>query len=220
MKNYDTESTTLFLRTFTAAWQKCIDDYESRRINSEHCLQASLYRHLANALPEKFIVYAEVPVKMSESSQTATTKETSKIDLLICEERAIIAAIELKFTPRGAPIEPKIKKDLTSLAYISNRRDLKERCEIEIPRFHSKEDETLKLEILSQRKLIFAAFCTKESQSMKQNTFWQHHKPENGYWGQHDSYPTNICVAMAYTQNNGTATADFFGPGFQRVLKD
>ena len=217
MQHYDTESTRLVLSVFMAAWQKCIDDYVERKINSEHCLQASLYRHLANALPKRYAIYAEAVVKLSEATKAAEAKDVAKVDLLICEEQVVVAAIEIKFTPRKAPKVPDVKKDLSSLACISNRRNLNERCLIAMPRFHSEDEPTLTLEIRSQRKLIFASFCTKESTAMQRGSFWKSHRPESGYWEKCEAYPPNMCVAMAYTDDSGTACADFFGPGFDRI---
>jgi hypothetical protein len=218
MPHHDTESTTLVSLIFIAAWRKCIDDYIERRINSEHCLQASLYRHLTNALPKQYSVYTEAVIKLSEATKAAEAKNVAVVDLLICEERTVIAAVEIKFTPRKTPKVSAVKKDLTSLASISNRRNLHERCAIEMPRFHSRDAPTLTLDILSQRKLIFAAFCTEESAAMKPELFWNMHRPETGYWEGRSIYPKNICIAMAYTSDGGIANPHFFGPGFERII--
>lgn len=217
MKQYDTESTDQVLLIFKAAWLKSIEDYKKRKINSEHCLQASIYRHLVNEFPETYTVYAEAVVKLSEATKLSDEKTVAKIDLLICRNHDVVAAIEIKYIPRDKPKIKCVRKDLTSLSCISKRRDLGERCFIEIPRFRNEDSDVLALNVLSQRKLIFAAFCAEESTSMQPAAFWKAHRPQTGYWERHESYPKNLCVAIAYANKNGEARTNFFAPGFARI---
>lgn len=217
MTQYDTESTRQVLSVFKVAWLSSIEDYENRKINSEHCLQASLYRHMVNSLPEIYTVYVEAVVGLSDAIKEETGKRVAKIDFLVCQGDEVVVAIEIKYIPRGIPKVVDIRKDLASLSCISNRLRLSDRCFIEIPRFRSEDVAILILQVLSQRKLIFASFCSDDAPSMLAGNFWSEHRPRVGYWDRVASFPLNLCVAMAYTSADGKARPAFFGPGFDRM---
>ena len=217
MQLRDTPATTTALRAFQLAWQKVVDDYTQREINSEHCLQAALYRHLRNILPNSFKIYAEAVVRLSKNGKADTGKSNVVMDLLVCENITIVAAIELKYTPRTEPNAEKVKKDLTSLAHISNRKKLDDRVKIEMPRFRLSDGETLELNIATQRKLIFAAFCSDEGTSLSEANFLQNFRPDTGYWKNIKKLPPNLCVALARTADTGKASPIYYGPAFERI---
>lgn len=218
MTTKDTEDTSLVLQHFQEAWELSIDDYKCRKLNSEHCLQASVYRHLVNSLPNTFSVYTEAVVRLSENAQQPSQSKV-KIDLLICKGQEIIAAIEIKYTPRGQPKTKAIQKDLASLSHITKRRNRADRCSIEMNRFYTQDSHALSFKIPTQRKLIFAAVCASDSSSMSKQQFWKTHRPPSGYWSDKNNYPTHLCVAMAYTNSQGGANSSFFAPGFDRINK-
>ena len=219
MQQHDNESTRVVLSAFMLAWRRSIEDYQRRKINSEHCLQASLYRHLMNSLPECYTVYAEARITLSPNTVDVQEKKYAVIDLLVCQEDSVIAAVEIKYVPRKWPTKENVRKDLTSLAYISNRRNVDDRCSIDIQRFQSEDAEKLELKVTRYRKLIFAAFCLENSESLNPESFWANHCPNSGYWEGRNSEPPNLCVALAYTERNGNATPKFFGPGFDRMTE-
>ena len=217
MPTRDTASTSLVLFAFQLAWRKTIEDYERRQINSEQCMQASLYRHLKNCLPASFSVFSEAVIRLGENAVSETNKQKVVVDLLICENTSIVAGIEIKYAPRGEPDPEKIRKDLTSLSHITNRRRHADRVKIEMPRFRQIDADTLELEILLQRKLIFAAFCSSVAPTLCEDDFWTNFRPIHGYWKNTVTAPPNLCVALAQAADNGTALPRFFGPAFERI---
>ena len=220
MTTRDTPSTSLVLFAFQLAWRRTIEDYEQRQINAEHCLQASLYRHLKNSLPSAFSVFSEAVVRLGENAINETGKQKVVIDLLVCEHRTIVAAIEIKYTPRGEPNPDNVRKDLTSLSHITNRHRHADRVKIEMPRFRQTDNDTLELSILSQRKLIFAAYCSDDSKNLSiqsVNSFWSNFQPHQGYWKNTSTFPPNLCISLAAAGEDGTAKPVFFGPAFDRI---
>ncbi|HEX6960819.1 MAG TPA: hypothetical protein VF175_03055 [Lacipirellula sp.] len=94
------------------AWNACIDDdYCLRRINSEHGLQASFYKHLLAVLPKTRTVFVEPKIKGARVYP----------DIVICNTREVIGVIELKYQPR---VKPSLCKDLQSLCDLANRQGL------------------------------------------------------------------------------------------------
>lgn len=218
MSKRDTEETTIALRSFQSAWLKAIDDYASRDINSEHCLQSSLYRHLKNILPNEFHVYVEAVVRHGNEGEPK--KEKVVVDLIVCHKNVITLGIELKYIPRGKPESADIKKDISSLFHITAKKLHEDRVSIEMPRFLSADKLALELQIAPQRKLIFAAFCMKEAEDMWEKNFWKKlelDELDTGYWKRKNSFPPNFCVALAQTADNGKASPMFFGPAFDRL---
>jgi len=77
------------------AWTESIeDDYCSQRINSERSLQASFWAHLNNMLPKNRRLFIE-PVGASLIKLIP--------DIVVCNTRAVISVIELKYLPRAQP---------------------------------------------------------------------------------------------------------------------
>lgn len=219
MNTYDTASTSLVLHAFKAAWIRCTTDYIERRINSEHCLQSSLYRHLLNELSShpEYKVFVETVILLSETAKDESPKKKVIVDLLVCENSEIVAAIELKYTPRATPKSETVTKDLTSLSHITNRKEVKQRCEIKNKRYRNDDQDSVPLTILSARKIIFAAFCTEESSRLQEDEFWHTHRPKTGYWKDNAAIPPNLAIALSLTNNTGGANPVFFGRAFDRL---
>ncbi len=215
----DSSQSTVLLQAFDIAWRQSIKDYEGRLINSEHCLQAALYCHLRGCLPESYRVFVEAVVRLGETGKTETGKNKVVIDLVVEEHGWMVAGIELKFTPRGEPTKEDIRKDLTSLAFLTSRRATNDQVTLEMPRFHHSEAEALRLRILPQRKLIFAAFCLKESMLLGKSLFWEETRPVSGYWSEKKGIPTNFAVYLARTEGDGTASMDSYGLPLDRLAK-
>jgi hypothetical protein len=218
MSVIDTAVTEQVLRAFQSAWSKSIADYALRRLNAEHTLQSALYHHLRCELPADFNIYTEAVIRLSESAVEEAEKRKVVVDLLICDGTVIVAAIEIKFTPRGMPTIASLKKDVSSLSCISNRRNLEHRVSIEMPRFRSRDSDSLRLSILTHRKLIIAAyFDGREASALSSDSFWAEVKPDSGYWKDSAERPKNLGVALARTDDSGQATAHFFGGPFERL---
>ena len=217
MNNRYTQSTSFVLFTFQLAWRCVVEDYQNRQISSEQCLQSALYRHLKNSLPNAFSVFSEAVIHLSDNYVLENNKSKVVVDLLICEDSTIVAAEELKYTPRIEPNRANIRKDLTSLSHITNRRQHGDRVRIEMPRFRQTDGDSLKLQISKQRKLIFAAFCMQEATALCEGQFWKNFYPTTGYWSGASAVPPNLRVALAHTDNSGKAAPQFFGPAFERI---
>lgn len=101
-----------FLFAFRSAWEECKDDYHERRLNSEHTLQSALYFHLRRKLDSSYVLHTEMVVRLGGSDKNIKNK--SVIDLVVSRRQEIdgplevVAAIEVKFTPRGCPIKSSI----------------------------------------------------------------------------------------------------------------
>ena len=215
----DTPTTTEFLLAFQKAWLNSTKDYAALRINSEHTLQAALYHHLRLALPDGFSIFTEAVIRLPEQTANETGKQKVVVDLLVSHARQIVAAIELKYTPRGRPAESAVKKDLLSLSRVTNRRDTKDRVAIEMPRFRSEDADVLELSIAPQRKLVFAMYCKQEASEFDERKFWTWSKPDTGYWADAKLQPRNLGVALARADKKGSAECEYFGGPFDRLSK-
>lgn len=221
--------TTAFMKAFKTSWGLAIDDYMERRINGEHTLQASLYRHIWSQLScdsGDYRIFTEAAVKYVVPEGKGRSQ---KLDLLVVcglpGESLVVAAIELKFKPRGIVKKKEIQKDLHRLSMVSNRKDMKANLTIE--RFQPGEAETFK--IPADRKLIFAAFCNFEhaesAQLSKRDTFWKNNRPKSpefdGRWSEQkweEIFPPNLGVALAITNKKTRPDTSFFGRTFEKLL--
>jgi hypothetical protein len=216
----DAPESTAFVEAFSSAWEESIKDYVARRINSEHCLQASLYLHLRSLLPVGYRVFVEAVVRLGEAGSTDTGKSKVVVDLLIEHDGLVVGAVELKFTPRGEPTTDGVRKDLTSLAFLTSRRATEDRVRIEMPRFRHSEQGSLQLKILPQRKLVFAAFCSDESSLLRRQHLWQRACPQTGMWEGRPTHPKNLAVFLALTKGDGTALTEAYGPPLARLGRE
>lgn len=99
-----------------AAWEDCIaSDYCSQKINSERSLQASLWTHIYNHLPQNRRLFIEPSFRISSNGQTKRLVP----DIAICNSREVIAVVEIKYLPRG---KPKYTKDVETLDLLSRHR--------------------------------------------------------------------------------------------------
>jgi hypothetical protein len=215
-----------------------------RRINGEHTLQASLYRHMSDYLSSKsdaYRIFAEAKVQRRDADEPAgstpknKSKKISVVDLLVVyqpperKDSVIVGAIELKFNSRGLAKTDNIKKDLTTLSSIANRRDRGLQSELEMHRMLSEGNDVEKFRILPQKKLIYAAFC-KASHSalemrMNEKHFWNEHCPTEGRWKDRSRQPLHFGVALAKTKPVlagqmdclGQTEIQFFGGAFQKL---
>jgi hypothetical protein len=223
MKDLDNAITIEVIKAFQLAWNESIKDYTSRMINSEHTLQAAIYHHLRQSLRDGFQVFTEAVIYLPESVMNETGKSKVVIDLLVCHQQIIIAAIEIKYSPRSAPSVNSIKKDILSLSRITSRLRRDDRVSIEIPRFLSSGPETMSLSISPFRKLIFASYCKKDDKKFQnsifeKSNFWKKFRPDNGYWQKTGSMPKNLGVALALTdEETSSANSHFYGGPFDRL---
>lgn len=224
-EDYDSAVSDTVLRTFRAAWLATLDDYCNRRINSERCLQASLYRHLCNELSKienAYRVFVEavvlIPIQNDEGPDGQPKSKFKKvfIDTLICKGNSIVAAIEIKYVPRGNPKVSGIRKDLNSLSAIAKRKQIVDRIQIELPRYRSDVAKVLELNIHPTRKLILAAYC-KGTARLKKEGLWQNHRPDSGRWQSRKTVPPQLGAAFALTSKDGQVKPDFFYPAFDRL---
>ena len=102
-------------RHIVSAWHKTIEAaYSERLVNSERSLQ---HYFCANLIAE----FAEAKVSRSLFVEPCfscpTTGQRRSPDIIVCHTKQIIAAIELKFLPRGRPATV---KDLDTLEWLAS----------------------------------------------------------------------------------------------------
>lgn len=222
--NLDTTETTEFLEKLKAAWQASLKDYEGRRINGEHALQASMYRHLCDRLPATYRVFTEAVIRLSDAGVTETSKKKVVVDILIEHDLKVIGAIEIKFTPRGSAPDKHIRKDLTSLAFLTNRRAGGDRVSIEMPRYCGTDADSITLSIHPQRKLIFATYCAAGAGYAQEEEFWsKDRRPVSGYWKERAAMPPNFGAIVVATsvdsEHRSQHQIKYFGAPFKRLLE-
>ena len=100
MSASDNAITSEVLRAFQSAWSDSTKDYAARLINSEHTLQAAVYHHLRCTLRHEFSVFTEAVIRLPDGIAEETKKGKVIVDLLVCHQAEIVAAIEIKYTPR------------------------------------------------------------------------------------------------------------------------
>ncbi len=106
----------LLQKQIIEAWNQCIaNDYNKCRINSERSLQASFWSYLVRVLPQNRRLFIEPSIQIQENNLVYTLVP----DLVICNTRAVIAVIELKYRPRTGPL---YSKDINSLSAIAKYR--------------------------------------------------------------------------------------------------
>lgn len=208
----DTAAERKALRAFKKAWEEALVDYAERRLNTEACLQSALYASLRRLLAPPFEIYVDAVVKMPKSDQPGA-KRKAEVDLLICHGDDIVAAIELKFAPRGKPSRQSVKKDVKSLTNLRNRRAKQEQVVIEMNRYRHEGLPVRTLSIARTRKLVFAVFCQEEAPAFQTGAFWTAFRLD----GQSVSSPPQFAVAVAGADKDGAATARFFGQPFDRL---
>lgn len=215
MNPLDSVTTTTALMAFKQAWQKSTADYAQRKLNSEHTLQASIYHHLRQELPDDFVVYTEAVVRLPESDLPGKKKVV--LDLLICHGTEIIAAVELKYKPRGIPVSDALRKDIKSLSLIRNRRSSADRVAIEMPRFRSTSSDEMTLTISPLRKLILGVYCQAELSPFEPGDWWRDVRPGEDFWSDDPNLPRNLGIAVAGCASDGTAQCSYQGGPFQRI---
>lgn len=96
--------------------------YQQQLINSERSLQAAMWHELRQqfkrANSSTFKIYVEPRILLSEKGRLQA--RTVIPDLVICNDRAVIAVIELKFSPRGAPSS---RKDFATFTRMAKQHD-------------------------------------------------------------------------------------------------
>ena len=203
-------------------------DYDLRRVNSEHTLQANLYHHLLRLLPPtgEYRVFTEVTMhaKRYESPSEGLRRV---IDLLVVHKSAgedlstVIAAIELKYIPRGVPGFESVQKDLESLELVSMRREDESRVKLPFERFQADEtDGKEEFKVAAQRKLIFACVFSgsdPRSSEFTEELFWTTFKLDSWRGRARSKLPDNLFVATGKTQAVGQSLSGFFGPPIDRL---
>jgi hypothetical protein len=228
--------TRAFINAFKAAWEISVTEYEFRRINGEHTLQASLYRHMSDRLDAKkgYRIFTEASVLRGDlKSEDKNKLVRSEIDILVVHQSSdntpsvVVGAVELKFKSRGAPTENEVRTDLTRLSSIANRRKKDLRSKLYMHRMLSEDKKPEEFLILPQKRLIFAAFCNSDHSAIEKrinpNHFWSAHKPKKGRWENQRHWPPHLGVALAKTKPvpegrkncEGLTVKEYFGGAFK-----
>ncbi|MCY4745674.1 hypothetical protein NYO99_11885 [Pelomonas sp. UHG3] len=97
--------------------------YEQQLINSERSLQAAMWHELRQRFEAEgkstFKIYVEPRIRLPKEGRLDS--RTIIPDLVVCNDRSVIAVIELKFSPKGAPGSA---KDFASFERMSIQHDL------------------------------------------------------------------------------------------------
>ena len=98
------------------SWHRAIsEDYSAQRINSERSLQASVWSRLNATL-------LSGTRRMFIEPSLVCNAEIRRPDIVICNTKAVIGIIELKYIPRGSP---KWAKDIDTFRWVlDNRNDI------------------------------------------------------------------------------------------------
>lgn len=106
-----------------AAFQGVLRLYQQQLINSERSLQAAMWHELRQQFKKQnastFKIYVEPRIRLPKKGRLEA--RTVIPDLVICNERSVIAVIELKFSPKGAPGS---RKDFATFSRMSLQHDL------------------------------------------------------------------------------------------------
>lgn len=153
---------------FIESWHDTLHDYAERRINSEKCLQASLYAGLRTRLKGDYRVFVEATIWPPEGSHQA-------IDLLICHNNDIVGAIELKYKPKTKIHRIGMHLDISKLLKLRNRRSTKSKTRVEMRRYvgGTRKDKEL-FTFAPGRRVIFGGYC--QSDKEVSDDFWRTHR--------------------------------------------
>jgi hypothetical protein len=106
----------LLQQQITKAWRQCIEeDYCIQRINSERSLQASFWSRLNLLLSKNRRMFIEPCLVIKTNTGTLRVYP----DLVICNTKAVIGIVELKYQPRA---KPNHIKDLATLSNVAQHR--------------------------------------------------------------------------------------------------
>lgn len=211
-------------QAFEKAWIACCDDYDDARINAEHTLQAALYFHLRSRLEsKKYVVLTELKGNLSDSQQTVSGKFKDVLDLVVARRISdkkgrrfeILAAIELKYSPRSVPSDEAIRKDLTRLSRVWRNRERDSRSDYEVVRFNG---HSTQVDVLNERVLIYGLVVADDKASKGlRDSFWSGKRvPKEGRWVI-VRHPPRLVIAHCLTSkdDNGNpkqSKFDFVGP--------
>lgn len=88
-----------------AAFQGVSHLYQEQLINSERSLQAAMWHELRQqfkrAKKSTFKIFVEPRIQLPSTGRLEP--RTVIPDLVVCNDRSVIAVVELKFSPKGAP---------------------------------------------------------------------------------------------------------------------
>lgn len=192
MADIDTPETGAALRAFQAAGASAVADYAQRRINSEQCLQAVLYAALRRELSDDCRVFSEAAIRLSDAALGFSNKRKVVTDLVVCRRDKLVLGIELKYLPRSEPSGETLAKDVMSLSHLTNRHGIAQRARIEMPRYRHADGDALEFQVLTQRKLMSAIFCSEDARRFSEKTFCADNRPKAGYWADREKMPMNL----------------------------
>ena len=221
----------LALADIRKAWRASCKDYDGRKLNSERCLQSSFYFHLRKLLDHRdstHTIFIEATVKLpsvAADEPSGTVEAKSKriaIDTLICKDREILVAIELKYAPRAIPSVKDMRKDIASLFHIRNHTAKERRVVIELVRHRATAaGDPMSLKISKDAKMLVGVFCSDAFAPFDAGNFWKAHRPSSGPWAKRRELPPRfgLCIAYAPEQTQqgkkrAKATPHFVGAPF------
>jgi len=144
-------------------WSEVGRDYIGGLINSESCFQAVLYKVLRDNLTDTTDtkVFVEPVIKYYDSGSPQY-----KPDLVICQNKKIIAIIELKFAPNW---NPKIKPDIDKLNILASQKSMADKYYV-ARKPNTGEWEEKEYEIMASSVFIIAVIGNYSSKSVNHNS--------------------------------------------------
>jgi hypothetical protein len=154
----------------------------------------------------KYIIYVEPPIYLPTDKKDEKRKY---IDIVVVSGEKIVFAIELKYTPRGAPVSKHVAADLDKLSFIKSRRHNYEKVAVTIKRYLGpNRGEEKKYGVASGCVVVFAVVAMLEKFPEQANDFWRIHNPffsEGSIWKGMRDFPKKrllVCVALTSRESN------------------
>lgn len=190
---------------FVEAWIATLDDYRNKRVNSEACLQSALYSKLVFKLPPQtgFRVFVEASIRVAGLDRYFG-------DIVICHEKLVVAAVELKYKPKADPKKIAITADLKKLVILRNYKDKAKRVEIVLRRFQGKTKEDVEsFTFAPSRRLIFGVYCSCNIAML--DNFWQDYCPKPDDSKRIGPFPPKLMICIAHTGRGYAVAPEVFG---------
>lgn len=191
------------LEALQKAWTATAKDYDLRRLNSERCVQASIYHHLRRKLKRpEFTIYIEPYLSIGDA-------KPCYLDMLVAHGGNVVLALELKYKPNSKPSRRSVAADLSKLVQLKNRRASADQTGIHIGRFLSEKTEKLTLGVAPRSIAVFAAYVKEGAFPTTRKSFWAEHREVTvGSNGRVlNSMPNRLVTLIAATKIDGKASA-------------
>ena len=191
---------------FIDSWCESMLDYAHKRINSEKCFQAILFSSIRNKLSAEYTIYVEATIWLPDGRR-------QYIDLLICRQNLVVAAIELKYKPKAELSKIGMYSDLEKLLNLRNYKSRSARIAVEVKRFLGKSKTERETFLFApNRRIIFAGYCRADKIADKTDSFWKAHRSAlSGPASRRNTIPPKLMICLARTEAGLSVTPQLLG---------